>query len=168
MICEECKKNQATVHLVQTINGHRTERYLCAQCANKAAAPDSFMPFSVSDLIAGYFHQMAPQTLPQKRCPLCGMSFSDFKSAGRLGCPQCYTTFRDELAPMLQSIHGRCEHRGRCLPEVESGESGEIVKLQKELCEAVGAENYEKAAQIRDEIRRLREAEAGGESGDVV
>ncbi|MGI6168993.1 MAG: UvrB/UvrC motif-containing protein [Christensenellales bacterium] len=167
MICEECKKNQATVHVVHTVNGHRTEKHLCAQCANQNVGAAYFTPFSVSDLITGYFHQVPSNTLPQKRCPGCNMSFADFRSAGRLGCPQCYTTFHDELTPMLQSIHGRCEHRGKAVPEAK-GEMDTLSRLQCDLNEAVQQENYEQAAKIRDEIRRLEKQEAEGEDGNVV
>ena len=33
MLCNECGKNQATVHSVQYINGAKSEVHLCAECA---------------------------------------------------------------------------------------------------------------------------------------
>ena len=35
MLCSECGKNPATVHLMQSVNGVKTERHLCAECARK-------------------------------------------------------------------------------------------------------------------------------------
>ncbi len=37
MLCENCQKREATYHVTQTINGHKTEKHLCGQCAQEKA-----------------------------------------------------------------------------------------------------------------------------------
>jgi protein arginine kinase activator len=91
------------------------------------------------------------------RCPTCGYEYSDFKKIGRLGCPECYDAFEAQLVPVLRHVHGSTQHAGKKATQV--GERAAIrermTALREELSAAIQAEDYERAAAIRDEIRGL-------------
>lgn len=42
MICQKCNQNQATVHYKQSLNGQNTEIYLCPICYHKLHSEDGF------------------------------------------------------------------------------------------------------------------------------
>ena len=161
MFCDHCKKNQATVHLVSVVNGVKQERHLCAECAAKEGMGTQVQPFSVNDLISGFFDYYHPrEAASEKVCPRCGLRFSQFKNTGMLGCSSCYDVFRDELTPMLKSIHGSVQHNGRTIDIEQNQQKSKLEQLKSKLNEAVSNENYEQAAEIRDEIKKM-EAEGG-------
>ena len=93
----------------------------------------------------------------QKQCS-CGMTLRDLLDGGMAGCPDCYTTFEEELEPTVRRIHGKSAHEGR-IPAKFRGKMDtkkKIERLEKERSEAVALENYEKAAEIRDQLNELR------------
>lgn len=105
------------------------------------------------------------------RCKLCGSSFDDIARRGKLGCPECYEQFGDRLAPTIERMHGRTKHIGKLpgRPAVQSqpvqNEHQAIKKeepaaetvadLRAQLNAAVAAEEYEKAAVLRDRIKEM-------------
>jgi protein arginine kinase activator len=114
-------------------------------------------------------------------CPRCGTTYMDFRQSGLLGCSECYRSFEGQLGPLLERAHegggfhvGKVPKRllaggpkaspvARRAPENILGDreqrAGRMNALRKQLEEAVAAEQYERAAKIRDEIRRLSELE---------
>lgn len=89
----------------------------------------------------------------------CGMTLSKFRETGLLGCPQCYQTFRTALAPIIEgSQGGRSQHMGT-RPAYDAPAQSELDKLREALRAAIETEDYEQAAQLRDQIRD-REAKA--------
>ena len=151
MLCDVCKKNEASVHMVSVINGAKQETHLCNECAGKQKKGN----FSINDLISGFYDFYTPTSINTKSCSKCGMTFSNFKKYGKLGCASCYDAFRDELLPMLKGIHSGVQHTGRTLDADHNKKAGEIDGLRSKLNEAVRQENYEEAAKIRDEIKSL-------------
>jgi protein arginine kinase activator len=100
----------------------------------------------------------------QTKCEVCGLTFDDFRQKGEFGCSDCYVTFREELKPILRRIQGDVIHKGK-VPKRAGGTLSikrEIEKLRDNLKELVAKEEYEKAAKVRDEIKKL-EAQSGGE-----
>ena len=47
------------------------------------------------------------------RCPTCGASFEEITQSGKIGCADCYQTFRSQLMPVIQRIHGTTRHKGK-------------------------------------------------------
>ena len=169
MLCDECKSNQASVHLVTIVNGEKKERNLCAQCAHKLGA-DSFSPFSWSDMFPGSFASFAKPR--EARCPQCGTTLSEFERTGLLGCAECYQSLRDDIMPVIGRVQTRAQHAGRSpqnfqpakLTEPSEKTMTEEEKLQSELQKAIAAEEYEKAATLRDQLRALKgQSEQKGE-----
>lgn len=161
MKCQNCNTKEATSHITEIINGNKHEMYLCSECAAKLKTG---MDFGIGDFLGGLFggsKVKLPSEESQKRkdvCDCCGMDFNEFLQKGRLGCGNCYRIFGDRLQRPLKQIHGTCEHIGK-VPTRIGGElkiSREITKLEAELNQAVLKQEFEKAAELRDEISRLR------------
>lgn len=160
MLCQRCKKNDATVHIKQTINGVKTELMLCSECAEKENAY-SFFP---EDLFSGFFADSILGTRraeEQRKCPKCGISRRELAASGRAGCAQCYEFFAPELEKIIYGIHGNAKHTGS-VPGTHTEQlkkRKEIEALKKEQSEAIAEQNYEKAAELRDKIRELESGE---------
>ena len=151
MLCENCGKNVATVHYEQIINGVRTEKHLCAECAKKLEM-DSFM-FEPSNFFAPLFSNKIERTA--RVCKTCGCTEQEFLDTQFVGCPDCYDTFQDLIEPMIQRIHGSTKHKTARIAAKPHNELSEVDKLKNELNDAVEKQEYEKAAKLRDRIKEL-------------
>ena len=159
MLCQNCKKNEANMHMKRIINGSATEVHLCSDCARSLGYGDSFGSFGLgfsdlfSDLLGRTENSLSGAAA--LRCSLCGKNFNDIAESGRVGCAECYTTFYDKLLPTLRKIHGKTTHQGK-IP-LNHGETKveshiDIDALKQELKRAVEREDYELAAKLRDQI----------------
>jgi len=166
MLCEECKKAPATVHLTKVINNKKYEKNLCQQCAKEDGESDfPFEPkYSINNLLAGLLnfepitgnrHQKASCSMPM--CENCHMSYAEFSRHGRLGCSVCYTSFIQQLEPLLRRIQGGTQHTGKVPSRTGSAlmAKGKIQQLRQELQRYISREEFEKAAQVRDQIKDL-------------
>lgn len=160
MLCESCKEREATVHLTQVIDGSVKKVHFCEECAAKSGL-DVHGPMSITDILLGMGSSLASaEAGPERSCPRCHMRRADFKKTGRLGCPECYETFSKELVPLIKAMHRSEQHQGK-VPSREGVRvrmSTEIAGLQKQLDQAIAAENYEEAARLRDRIQACRKA----------
>ena len=97
--------------------------------------------------------------LDQRSCPVCGITFYEFRNQGRLGCPHDYVCFEKELEPLIVNIHGETEHKGKKPKHGAGGtqQRTELIRLRREMKEAIEEENYERAKELRDEIKRVEE-----------
>lgn len=160
MKCELCDQ-KATVFYSQLIDGQMKKVCLCESCAGEKGVTDPDA-FSMVDLIKDDAPQHAAVEMVAAgvgSCPHCGFTLVDFKKVGRLGCSECYGSFRDEIGGMLDSMHRGTTHEGK-VPEglVDVMERRQrLDKLKGELGEAISSEDYEKAAGLRDEIREVEE-----------
>lgn len=158
MICNECKKNPATIHLTEIIEGKITEIHLCEECARKKS--EEFQKqFSIADFLSELVDiEGISKESRTPTCNSCGLSYEEFKKRGRLGCKNCYESFKDQLYPLLRKIHGSIHHRGK-LPRVKVEKKipleEKIKNLKVFLERAIRIEEYEEAARIRDEIKEL-------------
>lgn len=158
MLCCVCKEKPATVHLTE-IKGEKIQKVdLCDACAKAKGVNDA--NFALADLLLGLG---ASQEIDQSaggtelKCTSCGFTQADFKKSGRLGCPDCYRTFAEGLEGLLKTMHKGTRHTGK-VPETQrrSREGIDRLKaLQKKLAKAVEEEDFELAAEVRDEIKKL-------------
>ncbi|MBF0479606.1 MAG: UvrB/UvrC motif-containing protein [Candidatus Omnitrophica bacterium] len=159
MHCESCDKNEATVHLTEIVNGVVHEFHLCDNCA-KVKSSEVEQNFGLADLLAGLSAGPKTQTTIATICKNCGIAFEEFRKTGRLGCSECYQSFKIELASLLKRIHGSAQHFGKkpvLSQEQALASSGqkELMQLKNELKEAIDQEQFEKAAHLRDKIKSL-------------
>ena len=164
MLCELCKQAQATVHLTEIVNEQMTELHLCEACANqKGAQVESH--FGLSDLLSGlaeFGKTQEPEEVSTKACASCGMTYDDFRKVGRLGCAECYPTFKRSLGSLLKRIHGSPIHVGKSpirLIKPSKVAKTELLDLKRKLERAIEHEEFEEAARLRDQVRRLEHQE---------
>ena len=165
--CEVCGKNVATVHLTEiTKEGVKTV-HLCESCAEEKGIPAA-PHVQLSDVLSSFLSSPAAKELAQLSqvsCPVCGISYLEFRAGGRLGCATDYTVFSEGLLPLLERIHGSTEHAGKSPRKrtEKSAAGGRLELLTAQLKKAVANEDYEKAAELRDMIKALTEREDGAE-----
>ena len=167
MKCLKCEKN-ATFHITELAGGEPQEVHLCEECAREYLSAGEEPAQDVVPALAGILaEQLAVgQTaeelarLDQQACPICGISFLEFRKQGRLGCPHDYTCFAAELEPLLTNIHGETQHVGKIPKRSPAGgrKQTRLIRLRREMKEAVAREEYEQASKLRDEIRLIEES----------
>lgn len=164
MICENCKRNEANIHMKRIINASATEVHLCSDCAKSLGYGDGFSGFGLGlgDLF-GNFLSYAPMFSNNTavRCPMCGNSFRDIAESGRFGCAECYETFYDKVLPSIERIHGQTKHVGKKANN-ENKDADYLIDrddLKNQLTKAVEEQNYELAAELRDKIKENEKQE---------
>lgn len=160
MLCENCGKNTATTHIKTVINGVVTEKNLCGYCAAMGGYSKFVNNGFASMLSAMFSDELATGHIKEHRCECCGTRFSDIAESGKMGCSECYEAFKNKLVPYLKRVHGTTEHLGKRLPSQVSALATVTLEDKKEslraqMLKAVGEENFELAAQLRDEIKKL-------------
>jgi len=164
MLCDICAKNQATVHLTEIVDDQMTELHLCEECARQKSIQME-QQFGLSDLLAGLAEFEKPALQKEAvllKCSNCDLTYTDFKKIGRLGCSECYSTFRKYLGPLLKRIHGSSLHLGKSPLKVTKAlkKKIDLSSLRYELQKAIEREAFEEAAKIRDQIRELEKKQA--------
>lgn len=166
MLCERCHERQATVHFTKIVGGEKSGYHLCEQCAREAGdfIAKAAQAFDFNQLLSGLLNMesspgySAPQAA-NARCETCGMTYSQFTQLGRFGCPDCYENFAARLDPLLRRIQSNTRHTGKV--PTRTGEHVKFRKsleqMRKELQQAVGTEQFERAAELRDKIRALEQ-----------
>jgi protein arginine kinase activator len=162
MLCDNCLKHNATVHMTSFVNGQVKTVHLCAQCASKKKAAVVMPWFSFNDFLSTFYEESQVQ---DQQCEVCGTTLESFKKDGKLGCVNCYKVFEDSISPAIKGIHMSTTHTGKrpgeqveVHPEKEKEEDvlfTRKVQLKAELKEAITIENFEEAARLRDEIALL-------------
>jgi protein arginine kinase activator len=159
MLCQQCKKQTATVHLTDLVQGEKRERHLCEDCANSEGVVAK-QNISINDVLNSFLmNQSSVQELAKVKCPHCGISFIEFRNQGLLGCPQDYDVFGQALASVIgRAQDGQTQHTGKKPGEMVTVDpvQQERFRLLRELREAVEREDYEQAARLRDQLGELQ------------
>lgn len=171
MKCDLCEKS-AVVHEVVIRNGKKREVHLCEHHAKEAGVdlPDHqplnkvltqfVMSQSGSDTSSAATRSASRA---RKTCANCGMTFARFRQTGTLGCSECYDTFETQLGALIERAHCGATHHSGKVPRRAGGNIDRqrlIQRLVKELDEAVAAEQYERAARLRDRLGNLESDDA--------
>jgi protein arginine kinase activator len=167
MLCDKCKGRPATVHVVRTENGIRSEQHLCEVCAAEMGHFNFGEELNLHQFFPGFFSDNIPDTISRRnmaeRCPHCGMTYKELVEGGKLGCDKCYEIFSQQLQPLLLKLHAADHNRGkyplshRDQSQAEKDKDNTLQLLRQELLELVKAEKFEEAAIIRDKIKILEE-----------
>jgi protein arginine kinase activator len=166
MQCDRCGKNPAVIHLTQIENNEMSTFHLCDQCAaEKGLGTNATAETApLTDFLAQMGKSLTA-SVPSSAagaCEFCGLTLNDFKRTGRLGCPHCYAQFDQHLRGLLRKLHGGTQHVGKVyLPPDprESDRAARVAGLRRSLSRAVETEDFERAAALRDQIRRMETAE---------
>ena len=153
--CDKCSK-PATVHLTEITNGQKIEKHLCEDCAvSEGITIKANVP--ISKLLEDFILQ-GPAEAPEQTCEICGIRLSEVRKHGLLGCPHDYDAFEDALGPLLKRAHeGGTQHVGKIPRRAgpDQRKMNSLLRLRAQLKAAVVAEDYEKAARLRDQIKDL-------------
>ena len=161
MLCNKCHKNLATVRYAEVVDGKVTDIHLCPKCLS-IHQDESASGFRLSGDLPGHNIDSSSSLETEIKeavssCNACGMKLEAVLLTGRVGCPVCYKHFADQLEPLLEGIHIGMRHRGK-MPVMDDKRTQLRSDLQTKralLRSAVGAENYEEAIRLRDEIKAL-------------
>lgn len=180
MKCQICQERAATIHVTEVredpdvassdhLRHHVEHQHLCSGCAGQLELPFVAPP---KKGLANPKHMAeiwkVIQATAQKQyaqaaitCPECGMSLTEFRAKGRLGCPRCYEVFAKQIGPLLERIHNATSHVGRVPGQdpAPNDRARRLDDLKRRLDAAVEAEDYESAAALRDELREIEQAE---------
>jgi protein arginine kinase activator len=160
--CDLCNKGDATMRVSQLDkDGKVTELWVCAECARQRGFTEvEKLKASVAEIITDLKTRI-DEGDSMLVCSTCGLSFAEFKRQGRLGCAECYVSFHDQLVPLIRRIHDAVQHVGRTASggRKQAQVKMNLQKLREALSGAIQAEDYEKAAGLRDQLRRAEESE---------
>ena len=174
MNCKYCEKT-AIYHITELTGDEPQEIHLCEEHAREHLEHEQDESIASNSLAGALAQQLKlGQTaeelarLDQQACPVCGITFYEFRQAGRLGCPHDYSCFAEELEPLIVNIHGETEHVGKQPKHgvKDLDRQTDIIRLRREMKEAVDAEDYERASELRDEIREIEEEGKRPEAAD--
>jgi protein arginine kinase activator len=166
--CQACHLHPAVVHLTQVAGDQSVTIHLCGRCAAERGINQGAT--SVDTPLAAFLAGIPvispgpdlPQSIPS--CPSCDATLADFRASLRLGCADCWTTFERPLRDLLRRMHGATVHTGR-VPEDPGDEEGlrvrrlaqQRIRLRQALQDAIAAEEFERAAEIRDQLRAMED-----------
>jgi protein arginine kinase activator len=192
-ICgEEATVHELRVVGGKKVEKHLCEN--CARKQGIATSPAVSVPELIEKYLAAASKpaESAPLARSPSTCPTCSTTYLEFRQSGLLGCQDCYRAFEVQLGPLLERAHESGTHHVGKLPRraltgaaksrpgpergvdsrgIESilggpaEVAGRLATLRRQLEEAVGAEQYERAAHIRDQIRKLEQAAQGAGGG---
>jgi protein arginine kinase activator len=163
MKCQHCEK-PATFHITELTGPVPQELHLCEDHARQYLTQSEEAPTPESKISDELKKQMKlGQTaeelakLDQRQCPVCGITFYEFRHQGRLGCPHDYVCFAQELEPLLVNIHGETTHQGKRPKRGARGtdKQTDLIRLRREMKDAIEREDYETASRLRDQIRAV-------------
>ncbi|MCI0363113.1 MAG: UvrB/UvrC motif-containing protein [Phycisphaerales bacterium] len=158
MKCDLCNK-PAVVHEVTVRSGVKKEVHLCEAHAREAGI---VMPGQqpINQLLTQFVISQTskPTRAANKVCSGCGLPFSQFRQTGRVGCAECYQSFDAELSPLIERAqNGGTHHTGKTPRRAGASIDRQLLiqRLIKELDHAVAAEQYERAAKLRDRLSTM-------------
>ncbi len=157
MLCDECKKNEATFHAIKKINGVSTEKHLCAECqAKQSAKGQGIVDFT--DMFSGFKSLFEP---PRRsavlRCSKCGTTSEEFLNTAYVGCPDCYTELKAVINPVIQKTQNASIHTGKSVvPITKEDKDKEYARLQAMLEEAINRDDMKTAEEVFGRIRKLK------------
>ncbi len=165
MKCDQCD-NQATVHLIEIRGGKKVEKHLCEAHAVEEGVAVKVNQAPISELLEKFV--LKPNTgdttaAAPLSCEACGLTYEQFRKTGLLGCAECYRAFASSLEPLLERAHeGSAQHMGKVPMHAGLDEMRQhrLMQLRRELEEAVAAEQYERAANLRDALSQAESEKA--------
>lgn len=179
LFCDRCGKNIATVFISKGGGPDVEKVQLCAECARlyEDVQDESGLISLLPQILAGIQEEGEEMDAEEfltgelLLCESCGTTYNDYREMGLLGCARCYEAFGETLRESIHQFQGAALHNGK-LP-VNPSEGAllryRMLELERRLKQQVAVEDYEKAAEIRDEIReigeRLSETVSRGNAG---
>ena len=161
MKCDRCD-NPSVYHSTLIVNGVSKNTNLCRECAIKEGVFNQQKPSLFDEMFASFSDLLGYEQVENVVCPVCKTSLREFKSTGRLGCPNCYDMFRDEISKIIKRIAPFETHKQDTIKTKVKSEKlskeDKIKQLREQMKLAVNEERYEDAAKIKNQIAKLESA----------
>lgn len=148
MKCENCGKNEVTFVYQSNINGRVEEKHLCSECAEKLGYTQRINAHSqrmMQNFFGGNFLNDFFSPMPSLMGRMLEDPFDDF--------------FADMPALTTSPVRQQPEQQQEDLVGKEDQSRfsylRELNALKMEMKKAVHQENFERAAQLRDQIRQM-------------
>lgn len=167
--CQKCDR-PATHKITRIIDGQAVDFYLCQEHAAEFSplqGQSALAQKNLAQLLAGLLKSEQGQKAEKQaaadadlKCRRCGTTLREYRRTMLLGCSECYRTFEKHLTHDLRRYHGTIRHCGKHpLPKAGEASGKEMLEaLRKRLQLAIADEDFELAAQLRDQIRQLSAA----------
>lgn len=174
MLCENCHSNEAEYKVAFKGVDGLEEKWLCPTCAQSDNVWSNDQQMQGNDDIEDTFvikqilqHLAAKHGLEfdniafkeEKRCPTCGMTLKDIAHVGKVGCADCFGTFKDDIIDIVRRVQGgQVEHVGKT-PQSSYKKLALKKKIEEKssyLDKLIEEQNFEEAAIVRDEIKALK------------
>ncbi len=158
MNCDRCGK-PSVYHSTLIVNGVSQTTNLCRECAMKEGVFAN--PSSIFDELFMPFADILPfERVENIVCPVCKTSLKEFKQTHKLGCPNCYEVFKNEIEKIVARIAPFSAHKQEPIKKLKTGKKKEskeekLASLREQMQLAVKEERYEDAAKIKKQIKAL-------------
>jgi protein arginine kinase activator len=163
MLCDNCGNREAVIQLTQVENNEMRVLHLCERCAAERGVDVESQKSNAP--LADFLAQIgkgAAEDQAAGRCPSCGLTAAQLRQTGRMGCGVCYIHFDEHLRNLLRRLHGGTKHVGKVVLTTDPDDNdrtARLLSLRRSLDRAVAAEDFEHAASLRDELRKLEVSE---------
>ncbi len=167
MKCTNCGKNNAVSHFRYEVNGRAAEAHLCADCARQlmpelepaSVARELFGDMGGFGLMDSLFGGMPGRGTGGLLDSFFGGSlfsgpFAAFAPLSDFGVPRIEITFPDTSA---RRQAGEPEERKPDEVDDELSHRRQVNALREQMRSAAEREDYEEAARIRDELKKLED-----------
>ena len=157
--CDRCG-GQSVYHSKLIVNGVSQSTNLCRDCAIKEGVFNNQPVSMFDDILSSFSSFLGFEEVGDISCPVCKTSLKEFKTTGKLGCPNCYETFRDEINNLIKKIAPFDKHKQQEIKQEKPKakkltKEEKILNLRAEMALAVSEERYEDAAKIKKQIAKL-------------
>jgi protein arginine kinase activator len=150
VICQRCRRNRAVIHTYCISDNRLVELHYCEECGKlQEENNDRCVDDSMSNLLEGLLNSTRSENYAviDVKCEICGTTSKDIIKNRLVGCPNCYELFSDVINTYIDDSTNTYRKS-----ELLDEESERLQVLRKNLREAVMAEDFEKAARLRDRI----------------
>ncbi|MEG1536486.1 MAG: hypothetical protein RR416_05920 [Clostridia bacterium] len=175
IMCQMCGKYKATEFVKNSVNGVSTEKYLCHNCSKILQQSQDMSYFFAENAFENFFGQGDEfVNKPTQRVCKCGTTEQEVLENYKFGCAECYKTFadiaqqyvdklggapyanknaekiddKDNSSDKASAVHETCESKCHC-------KTSELDSLREQLSQAVDAENYLLANELKSKIDQL-------------
>ena len=156
--CERCGL-PSVYHSTLVVNGVSKTTSLCRECAIKEGVFNSSPTSMFEDMFSSFANALGFEQVENLVCPVCKTSLKEFKTSGKLGCPNCYDTFRQEVSNVIKKIAPFDSHKQEVssvkTTKTKQTKEQKISDLRSKMAEAVKEERYEDAAKLKKQIAKL-------------
>lgn len=160
MKCDRCG-NPSVYHSTLIVNGMSQKTSLCRDCAIKEGVFSNQKTSLFDDMFSSFADLLSFEKVENVVCPVCKTSLKEFKASGKLGCPNCYDCFREDISQIIKRIAPHTKHNQdsiKMTAKSKKTKEEKIAELRDEMKQAVSEERYEDAAKIKKQITKLENA----------